>query len=159
MARQPKKEWLTEREAADFLGVRLSLLNAWRKRGIMPVRPNPTGRGVLYDAQALQHIKELADKLAQLGIPSPVSAVVQGRVPVKWLTQLLGISRQRLYQLAPGSLTWEKALTLLGRRVNRNPTLKTIYQALQRWLPKIAQEQKAQGRTQQRAKTSARHSR
>jgi GrpB-like predicted nucleotidyltransferase (UPF0157 family) len=152
MARQPKKEWLTEREAAEFLGIRLSLLTAWRKRGILPVRPNPAGRGVLYNAQELQRIKELADKLAQLGIPSPVNAAVHGRVPVKWLTQLLGISRQRIYQLVPGSLTWENALALLERRINRNPTLKSIYQPLKRWLSGTAT---GQGRQRQGAKSTA----
>ncbi len=152
MARQPKKEWLTEREAAEFLGVRLSLLTAWRKRGILPVRPNPTGRGVLYNTQELRRIKELADKLAQLGIPSPVSAAVHGRVPVKWLTQLLGISRQRIYQLVPGSLTWENALALLERRINLNPTLKSVYQSLKRWLSGTAT---GQGRQRRGAKATA----
>jgi len=76
-----QKEWLTEREAAEFLGIRLSLLTAWRKRGILPVRPNPAGRGVLYNAQELQRIKELADKLAQLGIPSPVTLPCMGECP------------------------------------------------------------------------------
>lgn len=148
MAHQERKEkeWLMEWEAAEFLGVRVSSLYAWRRKGIVPVRPNPSGRGVLYDVNELRRIKALADRLAQLGIPSPVSAAVHGRVPVRWLTQLLGISRQRIYQLVPGSLTWDKVLTLLERRINRNPTLKAVYQPLKRWFAEAAKTQKQHSR-------------
>lgn len=138
MPRRTRKEWLTEREAADLLGVRPSLLSTWRKKGLITIHENPHRRGVLYDAQELIRIKQLADRLAQLGIPSPVSAAVRGRVPVRWLSRLLGISRQRIYQLTPGSLTWDHALTLIERRMSQNPALKNIYQTMKRLQTAVA---------------------
>lgn len=138
MPRPTRKEWLTEREAAEVLGVRPSLLSTWRKSGLVPVRPNPDRRGVLYPAQEVQRIKQLADRLAQLGVPSPVSVIVRGRLPVRWVAELLGVSRQRIYQLVPGPLTWENTLSLLERRVQQNPNLKPIYQGLKRLYASLA---------------------
>lgn len=130
MARRQVSELMTEQEAAKFLGVPVAALNSWRKEGLVPTKKIPDKKGVLYEREKLQRIKQVAQKLAKLGIPSPVSAVIHKRIPVRWMTQLLGISRQRVYQLVPGPLTLENALTLLERRVKTKPELGRIYRAL-----------------------------
>ncbi|MCS7185632.1 MAG: MerR family transcriptional regulator [Armatimonadetes bacterium] len=130
MARRQTNELMTEQEAAEFLGVPTVALSSWRKKGLVPAKQIPGQRGVYYERETLQQIKQIAQKLAKLGVPSSVSAVVHKRIPVRWMTQLLGISRQRIYQLVPGNLTVENALSLLERRVKTNPELSKIYRAL-----------------------------
>ncbi len=130
MARRQTNELMKEQEAAEFLGVPAVALSSWRKKGLVPAKQIPGQRGVYYERETLQQIKQIAQKLAKLGVPSPVSAVVHKRIPVRWMTQLLGISRQRIYQLVPGNLTVENALSLLERRVKTNPELNRIYRAL-----------------------------
>ncbi len=130
MARRQTSELMTEQEAAEFLGVPAIALSSWRKKGLVPAKQIPGQRGIYYERETLQQIKQVAQKLAKLGVPSPVSAVVHKKIPVRWMTQLLGISRQRIYQLAPGSLTVENALSLLERRAKGNPELNRIYRAL-----------------------------
>lgn len=130
MARRQTNELMTEQEAAEFLGVPAVALSSWRKKGLVSAKQIPGQRGVYYERETLQQIKQIAQKLAKLGVPSPVSAVVHKRIPVRWMTQLLGISRQRIYQLVPGNLTVENALSLLERRVKTNPDLGRIYRAL-----------------------------
>lgn len=130
MARRQANELMTEQEAAEFLGVPAVALSSWRKKGLLPAKQIPGRRGVYYERETLQQIKQVAQKLAKLGVPSAVSAVVHKRIPVRWMTQLLGISRQRIYQLVPGNLTVENALSLLERRVKTNPELNRIYRAL-----------------------------
>ncbi|MCS3919651.1 MerR family transcriptional regulator [Fervidibacter sacchari] len=130
MARRQASELMTEQEAAEFLGVPVVALSSWRKKGLVPAKQVPGQKGVFYEREKLQQIKQVAQKLAKLGIPSPVSAVLHKRIPVRWMTQLLGISRQRVYQLVPGSLTVENALALLERRAKGNPELERIYRAL-----------------------------
>ncbi len=130
MARRQTNDLMTEQEAAEFLGVPAVALNSWRKKGLVPVKQVPGKRGVYYERETLQQIKQVAQKLAKLGVPSPVSAVVHKKIPVRWMTQLLGISRQRIYQLVPGNLTVENALSLLERRAKTNPELNRIYRAL-----------------------------
>ncbi len=130
MARRQSNELLSQREAAAFLEVPIVALSSWRKKGLVPAKRLEGRRGYFYEREVLQRIKQTAQRLAKLGIPSPVSAVVHKRIPVTWMTQLLGISRQRIYQLVPGSLTVEKALTLLERRSKDNPELTRIYRTL-----------------------------
>jgi len=130
MARRQLRELMAEQEAAEFLGVPAAALSSWRKKGLVPAKKVPGQRGVFYERERLQQIKQVAQKLAKLGIPSSVSAVLHKRIPVRWMTQLLGISRQRVYQLVPGSLTVENALALLERRVKAKPELERIYRAL-----------------------------
>ncbi len=130
MARRQTNELMTEQEAAEFLGVPAVALSSWRKKGLVPAKQIPGQRGVYYERETLQQIKQVAQKLAKLGVPSPVSAVVHKKIPVRWMTQLLGISRQRIYQLVPGNLTVENALSLLERRVKDKPELNRIYRAL-----------------------------
>lgn len=130
MARRQTNELMTEQEAAEFLGVPAVALISWRKKGLVPAKQIPGQRGVYYERETLQQIKQVAQKLAKLGVPSPVSAVVHKKIPVRWMTQLLGISRQRIYQLVPGNLTVENALSLLERRVKDKPELNRIYRAL-----------------------------
>ena len=130
MARRQTNELMTEQEAAEFLGVPAVALSSWRKKGLVPAKQIPGKRGVYYERETLQQIKQVAQKLAKLGVPSAVSAVVHKKIPVRWMTQLLGISRQRIYQLVPGNLTVENALALLERRAKSNPELNRIYRAL-----------------------------
>ncbi len=130
MARRQSNELLSQREAAAFLEVPIVALSSWRKKGLVPAKRLEGRRGYFYEREVLQRIKQTAQRLAKLGIPSPVSAVVHKRIPVTWMTKLLGISRQRIYQLVPGSLTVEKALTLLERRSKENPELTRIYRTL-----------------------------
>ncbi len=130
MARRQVSELMTEQEAAEFLGVPSVALSSWRKKGLLKAKQIQGQRGVYYDRETLQRIKQVAQKLAKLGVPSAVSAVVHKKIPVRWMTQLLGISRQRIYQLVPGSLTFENALSLLEKRVKANPELNRIYRAL-----------------------------
>lgn len=130
MVRRQASELMTEQEAAEFLGVPAVALSSWRKKGLLKAKQVPGQRGVYYERETLQQIKQVAQKLAKLGVPSPVSAVVHKRIPVRWMTQLLGISRQRIYQLVPGNLTVENALSLLEKRVKANPELNRIYRAL-----------------------------
>ena len=130
MARRPSNELLNEREAAAFLEVPVVALSTWRKKGLVPAKRMEKRRGIYYERATLQQIKQVAQRLARLGIPSPVSVVMYKRIPVRWLTQLLGVSRQRIYQLVPGPLTVENALTLLERRAKGNPELTRIYRTL-----------------------------
>ncbi len=130
MARRQTNELLSEREAAEFLEVPTMVLSSWRKKGLLQAKQVEGQRGFFYDRETLQQIKQVAQKLARIGVPSPVSAVVHKRIPVRWMTQILGISRQRIYQLMPGQLTVENALALLERRVKDNPELNRIYRAL-----------------------------
>ncbi len=130
MARRQTNELLSEREAAEFLEVPFIVLNSWRKKGLIQSKRIERRRGSFYDRETLQHIKQVAQKLAKLGVPSPVSVIVHKRIPVRWMTKLLGISRQRVYQLVPGQLTVENALALLERRAKNNPELNRIYRAL-----------------------------
>lgn len=130
MARRQVSELMTEQEAAEFLGVPAVALSSWRKKGLLKAKQISGQRGVYYERETLQQIKQVAQKLARLGVPSAVSAVVHKRIPVRWMTQLLGISRQRIYQLVPGNLTVENALSLLEKRVKANPELNRIYRAL-----------------------------
>lgn len=130
MVRRQTNELLSEREAAEFLEVPVIVLSSWRKKGLLQANQIEGQRGFFYDRETLQQIKQTAQKLAKLGVPSPVSAVIHKRIPVRWMTQLLGISRQRIYQLAPGQLTIENALALLERRSKDNPELNRIYRAL-----------------------------
>lgn len=130
MARRQTNELMTEQEAAEFLGVPAVALSSWRKKGLVRAKQIPGKRGVYYERETLQQIKQVAQKLAKLGVPSAVSAVVHKKIPVRWMTQLLGISRQRIYQLVPGNLTVENALALLERRAKSNPELNRIYRAL-----------------------------
>lgn len=130
MARRQTNDLMAEQEAAKFLGVPTVALSSWRKKGLVPAKQISGQRGVYYERETLQQIKQIAQKLAKLGVPSPVSAVVHKKIPVRWMTQLLGISRQRVYQLVPGNLTVENAISLLERRVKSNPELNRIYRAL-----------------------------
>ncbi|MER3502214.1 MAG: hypothetical protein C4295_12260 [Candidatus Fervidibacterota bacterium] len=130
MARRTTNELLSEREAAEFLEVPVIALASWRKKGLISAKRVPGQRGNFYEREVLQRIKQAAQRLARLGIPSAVSAVVHKRIPVRWLTQLLSISRQRIYQLVPGPLTLENTLAILERRVKDNPELNRIYKAL-----------------------------
>ncbi len=130
MARRQGNELLAEREAAAFLDVPIAALVTWRKKGLVPTKHLEKQRGVYYNRETLQKIKQVAQRLAKLGVPSPVSAVVYKRIPVRWLTKLLGVSRQRIYQLVPGSLTVENALTILEQRSKGNPELSRIYRTL-----------------------------
>lgn len=130
MARRQTSELMMEQEAAEFLGVPAVALSSWRKKGLLAAKQIPGQRGVYYERDVLQQIKQVAQKLEKLGVPSAVSAVVHKRIPVRWMTQLLGISRQRIYQLVPGNLTVENALSLLERRLKTNPELNRIYRSL-----------------------------
>ncbi|MEJ7613600.1 MAG: helix-turn-helix domain-containing protein, partial [Candidatus Fervidibacter sacchari] len=75
MARRQPSELMTEQEAAEFLGVPVVALSSWRKKGLLPVKQVPNRKGIFYEREKLQQIKQVAQKLAKLGIPSPVSAV------------------------------------------------------------------------------------
>lgn len=130
MAKRPVGELLSEREAAEFLNVPVVALSSWRKKGLVPAKQVRGQKGVFYERETLQKIKQVAQRLAKLGIPSPVSAAIHKRIPVRWMTQVLGISRQRIYQLVPGSLTAENALTLLERRLKSKPELRQIYRVI-----------------------------
>lgn len=130
MAKQQTNELLSEKEAAEFLEVPVIVISSWRKKGLLEAKQIEGQRGFFYDRGTLQQVRQIAQKLAKLGIPSPVSAVIHKKIPVRWMTQLLGISRQRIYQLVPGQLTVENALALLERRTKDNPELNRIYRAL-----------------------------
>lgn len=130
MAKQLKGTLLTEREAAEQLGIRWTLLQSWRIKGLItPAKAE--GRGALfYDAQDIQRIKRIAQRLSRLDIPNPVSVIVNRRIPVCWMTQLLGISRQRVYQIVPGSLSIDHALTLLKRYEKTKPEISHAYRTI-----------------------------
>lgn len=130
MAKRKRGEFLTKQEAAKQLGVPVNLISSWRKKGLLTAERVAGRREIAYDAQEIQRLKQVAQRLARIGVPTPVSAAVHHRIPVRWLTRLLGISRQRIYQLVPGPLSVEHALSLLEQRAKGNPQLSRIYRTI-----------------------------
>ncbi len=130
MAKRQRGKFLTEREAAEQLGIQVSLISSWRKKGLLTAKKEAGVRGFFYDAQEIQRLKQIAQRLARIGVPTPVNVAIRHHIPVRWLTQLLGISRQRIYQLTPGPLSVENALSLLEQRAKGNPKLSQIYRTI-----------------------------
>ncbi|MCS7224730.1 MAG: helix-turn-helix domain-containing protein [Armatimonadetes bacterium] len=123
-------KWMTEKDVVQQLGITLSLLKVWKRKGLLT--PNRSGEGGhdLYDGRDIQRIKEAAKALSRLRIPDPVNAVVNQRIPVRWMTQLLGVSRQRIYQIRPGSLTIENALYILERKAKSKPEIQRAFKVI-----------------------------
>jgi len=60
-------EWVSAREAAARLGVKLQTLYAYASRGLVESIPSPAGRGRHYDSQAIERLKARHDARAGHG--------------------------------------------------------------------------------------------
>ncbi len=122
--------WLSEKDASERLGVSITLLRTWRRKGLLKPFRQGSGGEDLYDPSSIQRIRETAAALAPLGIPDPVHAVVNRKIPVRWMTEILGISRQRIYQIRPGTLTVDNAIFLLQRKAGKDQKLNKALRVL-----------------------------
>jgi predicted site-specific integrase-resolvase len=69
MARRQASELMTEQEAAEFLGVPVVALSSWRKKGLVPAKQVPGQKGVFYEREKLQQIKQGCPETGKVGYP------------------------------------------------------------------------------------------